>query len=137
MKIIQGKIKKISRKVTVSDDISELIKEMVYLCYLPIGRYSGGLAVAHCQVDNQDPMRFFVTKEEVYVNPKILEKINKVKTREGCLSFSTRAEKKLHRYNIIVVQHGLDEKIETIEGKLAHVFQHEIEHFQGKDIYNS
>jgi peptide deformylase len=140
MKIIQGKIKKISRPV-IGDVSVDLIKEMLEVCKQPLGRKSGGLALAHCQVDQDDPLRFFVLKTgDVIINPKILDKSDRVTNIEGCLNFPFRDDKKISRYNKIKVCYTKNNKSELIEqeleGIMAFIFQHEIEHFNGKTIYD-
>ena len=115
--------------------------EMAALCYQKIGLYMGGLAVAHCQVTEKDPLRFFVTKEgDVFINPRIIHHTNDtVDSVEGCMSFADREEITVQRYNKVHIQYDNTDFKEKQElntgGKLAKVIQHEIEHFDGKYIY--
>jgi len=86
------------------------------------------------------------------VNPKILKKSEVVEIEEGCLSCpiqESQSEKKLReknkdyvdqlrivkRYNKIKVKYTDmkgEEVTREIEGKLAQIFQHEIDHLDGK-----
>ncbi len=67
------------------------------------------------------------------VNPTILERSGKVEYHEGCLSVPDaweqvdRAERVRVRWQD---KHGAEHE-ELVEGKLAHVFQHEIDHLDG------
>lgn len=67
------------------------------------------------------------------VNPTILEKSEKVTLREGCLSVPDEWEQ-VERFKKVKVRY--QDKSEQwheveVEGQLAHVFQHEIDHLDG------
>ncbi len=72
---------------------------------------------------------------EFYVNPKLLE-LSKEKSliREGCLSVPNRSDSVM-RSNKVVVSYldekSLTEKIDTVGGFSAIIFQHEIDHLEG------
>lgn len=98
------------------------------------------VALAHSQITDQDPLRFFVNKEgEIIINPKITRHVNYfVDSIEGCMTFPDNGEIKKSRYRKI------DVSFQTIEnGKLgpiheaevrnltAFIFQHEIDHMDG------
>jgi peptide deformylase len=137
---------KISREVK-NEDLETVKKDgeiMHRLNFEKVGIHSGGLSVAHPQINNQDPLRFFVTREGEYViNPKIMNHTkHTVDSLEGCLSFPYDESITVQRYNIIdVIYQTLDEKgitelkSETVRGKRSKVFQHEIDHFDGKYIF--
>lgn len=65
---------------------------------------------------------------------------NIIRVDEACMSFPHRKEKKMDRFYRIQVQYqipgilGLRTKKEWIEGIRAHVFQHEFDHDQGRNI---
>ena len=138
---------KIKSRELLSDEdykrAQESAKEMVALCNAEHGLYKGGHAITHSQVTKEDPLRFFVTYAgEVVCNPKI---INCTKTfvnnKEGCLSYSYRSEIQVPRHNKVTVRYqSLDFGEEMIEqnlnGKQAKIFQHEIDHMDGKYIYD-
>lgn len=116
-----------------------------------------GYAVAHCQVVGENPLKFFVLSPEIFnseyreileddviINPVILEKEEKYKTQELCLSFPFENWQNVKRFNKIKVQYqvvkdgNLSEPIiKEIDGLLAQIFQHEVEHFEGKTIYDN
>ena len=124
--------------------IMKLAPDMYKLLHQQIGLYDGGRAVAHCQITDKDPMRFFVTRDdEIIVNPVILKHTNTtIDSKEGCLSYADKSSIIVQRYNKMEVaydllnQSGLTKKQETINGKRAKIFQHEMDHFEAKYIYD-
>lgn len=80
------------------------------------------------------------------VSYKIVKKRGKVsnlyEVPEGCMSFQHKKEKKMMRYHTIKVKYqtrGFFGRIKTheewIEGLKAHIFQHEMDHMEGNNIY--
>jgi peptide deformylase len=142
MKIIDAH-RKISRKVK-SEDMSVIMSlrnEMFMLCFKNIGNYKGAYAVAHCQVKKINPMRFFVTREgKTIVNPKIVRHSGyMVDSFEGCLSYPLRNQVMVQRYRKIEVEYldkDFKKKVAHLSGQEAFVWQHEIDHFDGKHIYD-
>ena len=143
-----------SRWVTV-DDLPRVLTDgldLVAMCNLPRGKYNGGAALAHPQIDDKDPLRFFVLPNGVVViNPVITSHTKTpVEKVEGCLSFPEEDIKKnILRYNKITVVYQtlerLDEKSEPViskptteilGSKIAHIFQHETAHLNGSQIYD-
>lgn len=119
---------------------------MVVVTKIPYGLYANAYAIAHPQVTDQDPLKFFVTKDnEIICNP-VITYASKLKRpmEEGCMTFADKKKKAMFRpYKITVefqyiTENGtLSEKIsDTFKGIEAQVFQHEIEHFEGKYIYD-
>ena len=143
-----------SRWVTTSDLPMVLADglDMVAMCNLPRGKYGGGAAIAHSQIEDKDPLRFFVLSNgTVIVNPIIINHTKSIIERvEGCLSFPNDDMKKnIPRYNKITVTYQtlvrVNEKSEPILSKpitegmgsgIAHVFQHEVSHLNGISIYD-
>lgn len=120
-----------------------------------VGLHKNSIALHHSQVD-EDPSNFFVIKRDVVgaksnetvvaVNPEILEIDTKSKYThlEGCLSFPFRGDRKIPRFGRVRVKYqtpdttcpsGLKTQEMWIEGLMAAVFQHEVEHAKGKHIY--
>jgi peptide deformylase len=122
--------------------------EMAALCNQPLGKHSGAKALAHCQVEAKDPLRFFVLKNgDAIVNPKIINATGSVRSREGCMSYPFRDPKLVKRHDHITVRFDLikadgeeQNDQETIfrsyNGDLCLVYQHEIDHFWGKTVYD-
>ena len=135
MKVIQGQCKQHSRKVEPSDHsrIKELAEEMTELCASPLGKYQFAYALAHCQVDHDDPMRFFVdTIGGIYINPKIIGySLSETQQVEGCYSFPNRDDKKVMRRDVVFVSYTFIDNdgneayvsCQRCEGKQAQIFQ--------------
>ncbi|MCK5027371.1 MAG: peptide deformylase [Candidatus Pacebacteria bacterium] len=148
MQILQGQCRKQSRKVLESDfeRIKKLSGEMIDLCRTKLGRYPMAHAIAHCQVDHNDPLRFFVTYDGmVIINPKIVKRDSETITIiEACYSFANREGKNIKRYAKIYVDYQFMKKKgdvvqrrdQLFEDTKARVVQHELDHFQGKSIYS-
>src|SRR5260221_16108 len=106
MNILQKNCKKTSQPVNNLNLVLSLIEDMTELCKGKLGIYPSALAIAHCQVDHENPKRFFVTYlSEVMVNPKILEKEQEFIHSEGCMSFAFRETKKIKRFKKIKVRY--------------------------------
>lgn len=140
---------KLARQV-LEDDIPRLLDEAVVmgeLCRTPTGAYSGANAVSHNQIDDKDPLRFFVSSSgEIIVNPKIVGHTKvPVDSIEACTSFPERPPKTVQRYHKVTAQFQLittDKKLsemqeEGFSGAEAKVFQHECEHLNGHHIYEA
>ena len=139
--------KKISREVG-EDDLERVLKDahiLYNLCFTQSGKYGGALAVAHQQINDKDPLRFFVTKaKKVVINPKIIRHTqHTVDSMEGCLSFPSLEMKIVQRWNKCEVKYftidgdgkKLIEKVENLNGREAKVWQHEIDHMDAKYIF--
>lgn len=140
--------KNVSRDVTEAD-LSRVLKEadvLYHLCFTPNGIYQSAHAMAHPQIDDKDPLRFFVTViGEVIINPKIIKHSNfPVDSKEACMSFPEREQIVIPRYNVIDVEFQTltkDKQLsevmtKTFSGKVAKILQHEISHLQGHHIYD-
>lgn len=127
-------------------------KDLVAMCNLPRGKYSGIAALAHSQIDDKDPLRFFVLPNGmVIINPIITNHTKApVFKDEGCMSFPDEDIKRnISRYNKCdVTYQTLGRENETSEptltkpitehltGGTSHVFQHECGHLNGCNIYD-
>ena len=138
-----------------SDDIERVIKDgqdLVAMCSLPRGKYSGIAALAHSQIDNKNPLRFFVLPTGmIIINPVIINHTNtEIMKPEACMSHPEKdILPKVPRYNKVTVLYqtlitkALEDKPtlsepseENMGGWKGHVFQHEISHLNGADIYS-
>ena len=143
-----------SRWVTEAD-IPKILADgadLVAMCNLPRGRYSGIAALSHPQMDDQDPLRFFIFPNGmIVINPVITSHTQApIFKDEGCMSFPDNDVKKMvERYNKITVTYQtLNKKegqegpclslpiTETMTGGTSHVFQHEVSHLNGCNIYD-
>ncbi len=144
---------RIKSREVVESDLTRVIlaaEIMHSLCHEPHGIYKGGLAVAHQQITDKDPLCFFVTRlNEIYINPVIVRHTKMpVDSKEGCLSFENREQAIVQRWNKCQIESKYilwsdkekeylftDIKLKAI-GELSKVFQHEIDHFDCKYIYD-
>lgn len=148
MEIIAKQCRKPSRAVKLGDftRVKKEGKLIALLCRKPLGRYRCALALAHCQVDHDDPLRFFVFNNgRIVVNPHIEEIFDGdfIRDTEGCLSYPFRPEVSVKRcakirvtYTEINLKGKKEEKNEVLEGMIARIFQHEIDHMNGYAIYS-
>ena len=151
---------KISREITQEDlaspEFGLLCANMIALCRKGNGVYEGFFAVAHPQVNNTDPLRFFIIgdkykhkfEDQIIANPVITRHTKTtVKSYEGCLSFSNYPMTEAQRYNktevdytpVILDKEGKaifsNKKHVNLSSKEAKIFQHEIDHLDAKYIY--
>lgn len=157
--------KRISRDVVLAGDVERVLAdadEMVKLMNPReqfVGRYNNFYAMAHPQVTETDPLRFFVLNPSneqfkewqsvVIINPVILRHTQAtVERKEGCMSYANVAPIMVARYNKCEVEFSelrfTDDKQPYISGRVkrnlsgiqAEVFQHEIDHLNGRSIYD-
>ncbi len=139
---------KLSRAVT-PEDIPTVVKESVVLaelCHTAHGIYTGANAVAHAQIDDKDPLRFFVSSSgEIIINPVITNHTKTpVDSVEACTSFPDKPPKNVQRYHKITVkfqQLNIDKTLsepreEEFAGPESKAMQHEIAHMNGHSIYD-
>lgn len=140
MRILPQQTRKVSGKVKCYAEIAHLVSEMFTLCHQPLGHFPSAIALAHCQVEHRHPKKFFVMHDgEVVINPRILESQHPTTHIEGCMSFAFRGSKKVQRFQQLTVEYMNDKDeivMESVEGLRAFVFQHEIDHMNGKAIYS-
>lgn len=138
----------------VPSDIPFIIaegKDMVMMCDIPIGLHHSAYAIAHPQI-SINPLRFFMFPHgKAIINPVIVShtKVPVYKT-EGCMSYPNNKPKTMvQRFNKIdVIYQSLEIKKgeaepsltppirETLNGDMAHIFQHEISHLNGSYVYD-
>jgi len=143
----------VSREVT-EDDIDRVIKEaqvMHQLCFTPNGNYQAAYAVHHAQIDDKDPLNFFVTGgRNIIINPKIIRHSSyMVDSDEGCITYPHVPEIRIQRYRKLDVEYRTimtdpenpdkfkmsDIIEERLTGRPSFVFQHEFDHGSAKYIY--
>jgi peptide deformylase len=145
---------KVSRQVT-EEDLKRVQEEgeiMWQLCYLGRGVYPSANAVAHPQIDDQDPLAFFMTLDGKFIINPVITKHSSytVDKREGCLSYPEEPEIMVKRWHKCEVDfqtlswegEGEDKKIilskvihDIFSGFEANIWQHEIDHLNAKYIY--
>lgn len=144
--------RKISRDVVDSDlkRVLEDADKMWKLCKIKSGLYPSAVAIAHPQIDDKDPLRFFVTcNGDAVINPVITRHTRNTKRDlEGCLTFPLGMPTNKDRWYKIEAEHytidlsdgGLKMGpmvIAKLKGFEARFFQHEVDHLNGIYIYDS
>lgn len=122
----------------ITPEISQLITDMVQTMY-----EGDGVGLAAPQVGKS--LRLITVDETgpkerksliVLLNPEFVERTGSKESEESCLSLPTFSCK-VKRYEAVTVK-GLNEKGEAVEiqaeGLLAVIFQHEIDHLDGKTL---
>ena len=146
---------KASQKVTTYKDIKQDVDRMLEMLNGRgnfAGQYKNGWALSHAQV-SEKPYAFFVTHKsfegilpEIVINPRILEAFEPVQWKEACLSYPFRPEIKTVRHWRLIVEFDVPQRgilgtrLKTeqlsVDGLAAILFQHEVDHSKGIDIYH-
>jgi len=130
-----------SREVT-NADIDRVIADAQKMFEIAKGTC---VALAHSQIESNDPLRFFVTNSNmIIINPVITRHTKTfMKSEEGCRTFKARAQIIVQRhYRIefdfqVIDMHKLSKiQKEKTKGLNAFIVQHEIDHMNGKCIYD-
>lgn len=145
--------RKVSRQVT-EEDVERVIEEAKILhaiCFERFGLYHGAYAMHHSQIENEDPLDFFVTqKHKIIINPVIKEHSNyTVDHTEGCVTYPGEAQAVVQRWQKIEVEYVtimtdpdknkfvLSSVIQdSLSGMEAKVFQHESDHGKAKYVHD-
>lgn len=143
----------VKSKWVTSADIEYIKSEgdvMVNLCHIPRGMYGNVAAIAHSQIEEKTPLRFFAMPDGLLViNPVIIRHTRDyVDKEEGCMSHTSEPMKTVQIFHKITVLYQVleqkeDGKVtlsemveEGYSGNLAAVFQHECGHLNGQYIYD-
>lgn len=133
------------------DKVVDAIRVLHEICFMDVGLFHGAYAMHHSQIENEDPMNFFVTMDRaIIINPVITRHSNyTVDSKEGCVSFADKPQITVPRWHKIEVEYvtimtdpeNKDKfKLSTIRksnlsGHMAFIFQHEIDHGNAQFIY--
>lgn len=148
--------RKRSRWVT-EEDIDKVIEDgkiMVNLCHTRRGVYQGS-AIAHTQINDTDPLRFFVLASgAVVINPVMVDHTKTpVFKDQGCMSYPEEPLRTIATFHKVTVRFQTvakrqnpetgEEKIvfspfteQGFSGAVAEVMVHEISHLNGWNIYD-
>ena len=143
-----------AKRVT-EKDIKRVIKDgrdMMTMCTIPRGNYQFFDALAHTQIDDKKPLRFFVFANGfMVINPLIINHTKvAVFNNEGCMSFADEPMKTMvPRYYKITIEYQTllqdaktkkyklsDFVTEELKGQQSFIFQHECAHLNGSNIYD-
>lgn len=148
---------KLKGRTVTDSDIARVAEEahvMYQLCFIPHGITNGGVAIAHPQIDDKDPLSFFVTRgEQLVVNPEIINHTKvPVNSVEGCMTFADKQPITVQRFHKIQVRFqtlmnidGEDGKLKMVltppvdinlSGPTAKIWEHEISHLLNHCIYD-
>jgi peptide deformylase len=122
----------VSERVTRFDDkLKKLVSDMWETMYFSKGV---GLAAPQIGVALRIVVIDWENNRRLLINPEIIEKDGEDRFEEGCLSFPGIYEEITRPNKIrVVYQDELgEERDEVIEGFLARVFSHEIDHLDAK-----
>lgn len=140
------------RDVT-EEDLPRVVRDaddMVIICQIPTERFAGGKALSHTQIEDKDPLNFFVLSNGIpIVNPVIVNHTSATVDRtEGCLTFPFKDPITVKRFNKVTVQFNIltvdrngktafsPRKEENLNGEIAQIMQHEISHLLGHYVYD-
>lgn len=142
-----------SRLVT-DEDVAKVASDaaiLYALCFEKSGMYLGAYAMHHSQINDTDPLSFWVTVDrEIIVNPVIKRHTRTlVDSKEGCMSFGDKPQiivPRWHKleveYQTVMVDPENKEKFKlssiiekSLSGHDSFIFQHEFDHGEGKFIY--
>lgn len=148
---------KVSRKVK-SSDLDRVLEDATFMhemCLVGRADYTTAYAIAHPQIDEKDPLAFYVTIEgHIVINPVIVRYTHQfLDKKEGCMSYPEEPMKIVLRFNKVtmtyqtLIQKVKEEKPQgkptlskkvTVEysGTQAQVVQHELSHLLGHNIYD-
>jgi peptide deformylase len=142
-----------SRRVEKEDlpRVLEEGKRMLDLCAVPVGLFRDVPFVAHTQIDNKDPLRFFVFKSgSLLVNPEVVKPVTDemIEVEEASASFPGEMKKTIQRYKKVlaktqVVTRGMDGELtisgeveKEVDGNLSVLMQMACEMLNGVHIYD-
>ncbi|MDR1472035.1 MAG: peptide deformylase [Synergistaceae bacterium] len=119
--------------IAFDDKLRKLIADMWETLYAAKGV---GLAAPQVGV----PLRLLVVEWEdarkVLINPRIVEESGAERSEEGCLSFPGVYEEveRPERIRVVYWDENGESRDEVVEGYLARIFSHEMDHLNGKLI---
>lgn len=136
-------------RIVLDKDIERVLTDapvMRAICTVPHGIYREGFAVAHSQVEENDPLRFFVLKDgTVIINPVITRHSSSFYVKkEGCLSFPKNiltTTSRWYKCEVAFYTYTVDKTLSerhtrSVKGLEAQIWQHEIDHMNGIYIYD-
>jgi len=141
-KSIENDRTKLRRKgeLIQTEDLKEIIKDLEDSLE---GRHGYGLAGIQIGVQKQIAIIRMSTMNINLVNPRIIEKENKIVFEEGCLSFPGLYIKTDRFSNVTFENYEYDENSKSysykryaVEGLEALVIQHEVDHLNGITIFD-
>lgn len=149
------KAKPVTSWAEIKDDAFDML-ELLNAGKFP-GLWAEGFALNHAQVSDS-PFDFFVVHKHfdsflprVICNARMVDSMGKETFKEGCLSYPHRQAIKTSRWWGVTVEfdvppidglrsllglNRLSKRQESFDGLVSFLFQHEIDHGKGIDIYH-
>lgn len=123
------RLRKATKPVSPDEDLTALVKTM-----LKVMGDAGGVGLAANQIGIDKSLFVFSSAgQQLYcVNPEVILLEEPYETVEGCLSLPGE-EHLVTRYKRMILHSGQARDIE-LAGRTAQIFQHEIDHLQGRLI---
>lgn len=122
-------LRRVSEPVPPDTDVSDFVKDLFDTMYAADG---AGLSAIQVGTTWQIFVAEAGGKEMVFINPVIKKLLGEPTImREGCLSLPNVFEDVL-RHQLVEVEFGQHARVmATFSGLMAHVIQHEVDHFDG------
>jgi peptide deformylase len=125
---------------------------MYKLCFEKHGNYTAAFAIAHSQIDDRDPLRFFVTADRtIIINPIVTRHSGYTnESEEGCMTHPNLPPRKIARYHkiegtyqsVMIDPENKDKfKLSSVMlfkhgSMVSKIWQHEISHLNGHYVYD-
>ena len=125
-------LRKVCAEVEPDEDISTILQDLKDTLAT-----KKGYGLAANQIGVQKKIAYYVLdgKEVTLINPKIVEKDNKITFKEGCLSFPGIVIL-TDRYNTLTIElDRMPYKQYSADGIEAIIIQHEVDHLNGITIF--
>lgn len=139
MKLDDKYLGQVCQPVPINEDVTDIIKGMLELCFSDEGRKIGlGLAANQAGINKRIIVINYASLSEGLINP-VIEKYRGgvYNSSEACLSFPGKMIK-VKRHKIIKVSwfnENWEAQSISMRGILACVVQHEVDHLNGIDMF--
>lgn len=124
-------------------------EEMLLLCGQKHGYHKAARAIAHSQINNTDPLRFFVTNDGTFVINPVVTRHSSTKylRQEGCMSYPLFQENHVERWlkmevEYLSIEADGEDKLKMVgpikrqlKGLDAQIWQHELDHFEAQYVW--
>lgn len=123
-----------TEQVITQEEVTEIVRDLEE-AFVPLTNRGFGLAANQIGINKAVALLVVGGKHTILVNPKIIEKTDKVIFPESCFSFSGITVL-TDRYNHIKIENGFNKEVLDFVGIAAIAVQHEIAHLQGKTLFD-
>ena len=120
--------------IVSAEEVADIIVDLEE-SFSPLANKGFGLAANQIGIPKSVALMKVGGKRTILINPKVIEKDERIKFSEGCFSFPGLTVL-TDRYAYIKIENGLNKEIIEFRGIEAVVCQHELGHLQGKTIFD-